>query len=170
MVGELERGPQLQPHVLHHHVAAQQKQGLAVDLLGAGGGAPSEARGLPTPGPDERPRGDVPATGSPARLLHTKAYGSRHPPQTPATDAPAKLFPPTGTQFLSLLLERQVPTLPEPCDPAPSQLFPGSLPRQRMRLYRPSPGEPPFLLAAGTPLWEPGTKQALPEQRGDLQA
>lgn len=33
VVGEFERGPQLQPHVLHHHVAAQQEQGLAVDLL-----------------------------------------------------------------------------------------------------------------------------------------
>lgn len=43
VVGELERGPQLQPHVLHHHVAAQQEQGLAVDLLWGVGEAPSEA-------------------------------------------------------------------------------------------------------------------------------
>lgn len=38
VVGELQRGPQLQPHVLHHHVAAQQQQGLAIDLLQVGGG------------------------------------------------------------------------------------------------------------------------------------
>lgn len=34
--GELEGGPQLQAHVLHHHVTAQQEQGLAIDLLGVG--------------------------------------------------------------------------------------------------------------------------------------
>lgn len=37
VVGELERGPQLQTHVLHHHVTAQQQEGLAVDLLQGGG-------------------------------------------------------------------------------------------------------------------------------------
>lgn len=31
--GELEGGPQLQAHVLHHHVTAQQEQGLAVDFV-----------------------------------------------------------------------------------------------------------------------------------------
>lgn len=34
--GELEGRPQLQAHVLHHHVTAQQEQGLAIDLLGVG--------------------------------------------------------------------------------------------------------------------------------------
>lgn len=34
--GELEGGPQLQAHVLHHHVTAQQEQGLAIDFLGVG--------------------------------------------------------------------------------------------------------------------------------------
>lgn len=33
VVAELECGPQLQTHVLHHHVTAQQEQGLAVNLL-----------------------------------------------------------------------------------------------------------------------------------------
>lgn len=31
--GELEGRPQLQAHVLHHHVTAQQEQGLAIDLV-----------------------------------------------------------------------------------------------------------------------------------------
>lgn len=34
--GELEGRPQLQAHVLHHHVTAQQEQGLAIDFLGVG--------------------------------------------------------------------------------------------------------------------------------------
>lgn len=34
--GELEGRPQLQAHVLHHHVTAQQEQGLAIDFLGWG--------------------------------------------------------------------------------------------------------------------------------------
>lgn len=53
MVGELERRPQLQTHVLHHHVTAQQEQGLAIDLLQGREEAPSEA-GLTTPGSDEK--------------------------------------------------------------------------------------------------------------------
>ena len=32
-VADLERRPQLQTHVLHHHVRLQQQQRLAVDLL-----------------------------------------------------------------------------------------------------------------------------------------
>ena len=32
-VAEFERRPQLQRHVLHHHLAVQQEEGLAVDLL-----------------------------------------------------------------------------------------------------------------------------------------
>lgn len=31
--GELEGRPQLQAHVLHHHVTAQQEQGLAIDFM-----------------------------------------------------------------------------------------------------------------------------------------
>lgn len=31
--GEFEGGAELQAHVLHHHVAAQQQEGLAVNLL-----------------------------------------------------------------------------------------------------------------------------------------
>lgn len=33
---ELECRPQFQAHVLHHHVTAQQEQGLAIDLLWVG--------------------------------------------------------------------------------------------------------------------------------------
>ena len=43
VVAELKGRPQLQTHVLHHRVTSQQEQGLAIDLLGGGGGAPSEA-------------------------------------------------------------------------------------------------------------------------------
>lgn len=52
VVGELECRPQLQTHVLHHHVTAQQKQGLAIDLLRGWREASSDLGGLTTPGPD----------------------------------------------------------------------------------------------------------------------
>lgn len=55
VVAELERGAQLQPHVLHHHVTAQQQQGLAIDLLWAGRRCQQPdcipTQGFPTSGP-----------------------------------------------------------------------------------------------------------------------
>lgn len=52
--GELEGGPQLQAHVLHHHVTAQQEQGLAIDLLGVGGATIRCLVGLTASGANQR--------------------------------------------------------------------------------------------------------------------
>lgn len=53
--GELEGGPQLQAHVLHHHVTAQQEQGLAIDLLGWGGATIRCLVGLTASGASDDP-------------------------------------------------------------------------------------------------------------------
>lgn len=69
VVAELKGRPQLQTHVLHHRVTSQQEQGLAIDLLGGGGGRHQRPGRSVHPGSHQRPSGAVPATGSPVNLL-----------------------------------------------------------------------------------------------------